>query len=118
MKMMPGVTKEMRNAASNVDENELSKIEAIIHSMTSESVASPSSSTVHAGAESRGVGHVSRCRQPTLEAVHRDAKMMKQMSAGTCPRCPAAWVEWRVWPPKPARNANNCRQASKRSVRA
>jgi len=34
MKMMPGVTKEMRSAANNVDEGELNKIEAIIRSMT------------------------------------------------------------------------------------
>ena len=29
MKMMPGVTKEMRSAANNVDEGELNKVEAI-----------------------------------------------------------------------------------------
>ena len=34
MKMMPGVTKEMRSAASNVDEGQLNKIEAIVSSMT------------------------------------------------------------------------------------
>src|ERR1019366_2673675 len=33
MKMMPGVTKEMRSAANNVDEGELNKVEAIIRSM-------------------------------------------------------------------------------------
>ncbi len=34
MKMMPGVTKEMRSAAANVDEGQLNKIEAIVNSMT------------------------------------------------------------------------------------
>ncbi len=34
MRMMPGVTKEMRSAASNVDEGQLNKIEAIVNSMT------------------------------------------------------------------------------------
>ena len=30
MRLMPGVTKEMRSAAANVDERELDKVEAII----------------------------------------------------------------------------------------
>ena len=34
MRLMPGVTKEMRSAASNVDEGQLNKIEAIVNSMT------------------------------------------------------------------------------------
>ncbi len=34
MRLMPGVTKEMRNAAANVDDRELDKVEAIIRSMT------------------------------------------------------------------------------------
>jgi len=34
MKLMPGVTKEMRQAASNVDEGELNRVEAIVRSMT------------------------------------------------------------------------------------
>jgi signal recognition particle subunit SRP54 len=34
MKMMPGVTKEMRSAAANVDESHIDKIEAIVNSMT------------------------------------------------------------------------------------
>jgi signal recognition particle subunit SRP54 len=34
MRLMPGVTKEMRSAASNVDEGQLNRIEAIVNSMT------------------------------------------------------------------------------------
>ncbi len=34
MRLMPGVSKEMRNAAANVDDRELDKVEAIIRSMT------------------------------------------------------------------------------------
>jgi len=45
MKMMPGVTKEMRSAAANVDEGQLNKIEAIVNSMTNANAANRSSST-------------------------------------------------------------------------
>ena len=34
MKLMPGVTKEMRTAADNVDDREIDRIEAIVRSMT------------------------------------------------------------------------------------
>ena len=42
MKLMPGVTKEMRTAASNVDEGELGRVEAIVRSMTPKERRDPS----------------------------------------------------------------------------
>ncbi len=40
--LMPGVTKEMRSAASNIDEGELNRVEAIVRSMTPQERRDPS----------------------------------------------------------------------------
>jgi signal recognition particle subunit SRP54 len=89
MKMMPGVTKEMRNAASNVDENELSKIEAIIHSMTKRERREP---VIIDGSRrsriARGSGTSVGAVNQLLKQFNEMRKMMKQMSGGNMPQMP------------------------------
>jgi signal recognition particle subunit SRP54 len=89
MKMMPGVTKEMRNAASNVDENELNKIEAIIHSMTKRERREP---VIIDGSRririSRGSGTSVGAVNQLLKQFNEMRKVMKQMSGGTMPQMP------------------------------
>ena len=75
MKLMPGVTKEMRTAASNVDEGELGRVEAIVRSMTPKERRDPS---IIDGSRrtriARGSAHERERRQPAAEAVRRDEK--------------------------------------------
>jgi len=89
MKMMPGVTKEMRNAASNVDENELSKIEAIIHSMTKRERREP---VIIDGSRrsriARGSGTSVGAVNQLLKQFNEMRKMLKQMSGGNMPQMP------------------------------
>src|SRR6202167_1155989 len=90
MKMMPGVTKEMRSAASNVDEGELSKIEAIIQSMTKRERREPviingSRRTRIARGSGTSVGAVNQL----LKQFNEMRKMMRQMSGGAVPAIPA-----------------------------
>jgi signal recognition particle subunit SRP54 len=89
MKMMPGVTKEMRNAASNVDENELSKIEAIIHSMTKRERREP---VIIDGSRrsriARGSGTSVGAVNQLLKQFNEMRKVMKQMSGGNMPQMP------------------------------
>ena len=83
MKMMPGVTKEMRNAASNVDEGELNKVEAIIHSMTTRERREP---VIIDGSRrtriARGSGTCVGAVNQLLKQFNEMRKMMKQMSGG------------------------------------
>jgi signal recognition particle subunit SRP54 len=89
MKMMPGVTKEMRNAASNVDENELNKIEAIIHSMTKRERREP---VIIDGSRririARGSGTTVGAVNQLLKQFNEMRKVMKQMSGGNMPQMP------------------------------
>ena len=62
---MPGVTKEMRNAANNVDDGELNKIEAIIRSMTPRERREPDDHRrLAAHAHRQGFGHERERGQP------------------------------------------------------
>jgi signal recognition particle subunit SRP54 len=89
MKLMPGVTKEMRNAASNVDDGELNKIEAIIRSMTPRERGEPS---VIDGSRrtriARGSGTTVNAVNQLLKQFAEMRKMMKQMSGGGMPNLP------------------------------
>jgi signal recognition particle subunit SRP54 len=89
MKMMPGVTKEMRSAASNVDEGELNKVEAIIQSMTKRERREPviingSRRTRIARGSGTSVGAVNQL----LKQFNEMRKMMRQMSGGAMPAMP------------------------------
>jgi signal recognition particle subunit SRP54 len=89
MKMMPGVTKEMRNAASNVDDGELNKIEAIVRSMTLGERRNP---TILDGSRrtriARGSGTSVNAVNQLLKQFSEMRKMMKQMGSGNAPAMP------------------------------
>jgi signal recognition particle subunit SRP54 len=89
MKMMPGVTKEMRSAANNVDEGELNKVEAIIRSMTRRERREP---VIIDGSRrtriARGSGTTVSAVNQLLKQFNEMRKMMRQMSAGATPAMP------------------------------
>jgi len=89
MKMMPGVTKEMRSAASNVDEGELNKIEAIIRSMTTRERREP---VIIDGSRrtriARGSGTTVSAVNQLLKQFNEMRKMMRQMAGGSIPAMP------------------------------
>ncbi len=83
MKMMPGVTKEMRSAANSVDEGELGKVEAIIHSMTKRERREPS--IIDGSRRTRiakGSGTNVNAVNHLLKQFGEMRKMMKQMGSG------------------------------------
>ena len=89
MKMMPGMSKEMRNAASNVDEGQLTKIEAIIQSMTVKERQNP---VIIDGSRrtriAKGSGSSVNAVNQLLNQFTQMKKMMKQMGGGAMPQVP------------------------------
>ena len=89
MKMMPGVTKEMRSAANNVDEGELNKVEAIIRSMTTRERREP---VIIDGSRrtriARGSGTSVSAVNQLLKQFNEMRKMMRQMGSGAMPAMP------------------------------
>jgi signal recognition particle subunit SRP54 len=89
MKLMPGVTKEMRSAASNVDDGELNKIEAIVRSMTLGERRNPA---ILDGSRrtriARGSGTSVNAVNHLLKQFGEMRKMMKQMGNGNAPVMP------------------------------
>jgi signal recognition particle subunit SRP54 len=83
MKLMPGVTKEMRSAANNVDDGELNKVEAIIRSMTAKERRNPA---ILDGSRrtriAKGSGTSVNAVNQLLKQFGEMRKMMKQMSGG------------------------------------
>ena len=89
MRLVPGVTKEMRNAASNVDDGELNKIEAIVRSMTPRERREPS--IIDGSRRTRiakGSGTTVNAVNQLLKQFAEMRKMMKQMSGGGMPNLP------------------------------
>ncbi len=89
MKLMPGVTKEMRSAANNIDDGELNRVEAIIRSMTPRERRDPniidgSRRTRIAGGSGTTVNAVNQLLKQFTEM----RKMMRQMSGGGMPSLP------------------------------
>ena len=89
MKLMPGVTKEMRSAANNVDEGDLNRVEAIIRSMTPRERRNPTiidgpRRTRIAGGSGTSVNAVNQL----LKQFNEMRKMMRQMSGGAMPTLP------------------------------
>ncbi|MGA7833991.1 MAG: signal recognition particle protein [Acidimicrobiales bacterium] len=89
MKLMPGVTKEMRTAASNVDEGELGRVEAIVRSMTplerrDPSIIDGSRRTRIAKGSATSVSAVNQL----LKQFGEMRKMMRQMGGGSMPQLP------------------------------
>jgi signal recognition particle subunit SRP54 len=89
MKLMPGVTKEMRSAASNVDDGELNKIEAIVRSMTLGERRNPA---ILDGSRrtriARGSGTSVNAVNHLLKQFGEMRKMMKQMGNPNAPVMP------------------------------
>jgi signal recognition particle subunit SRP54 len=90
MKLMPGVSKEMRTAASNVDEGELNRVEAIVRSMTPKerrepSIIDGSRRTRIAKGSATSVSAVNQLLKQFAEM----RKMMRQMGNGNAPAMPA-----------------------------
>jgi len=89
MKLMPGVTKEMRSAASNVDDGELNKVEAIIRSMTTKERRNPA---ILDGSRrtriARGSGTSVAAVNQLLKQFAEMRKMVKQMGSGNAPAMP------------------------------
>ncbi len=89
MKLMPGVTKEMRSAASNVDDGELDKIEAIIRSMPPRERREPA--VIDGSRRTRiakGSGTTVNGVNQLLKQFTEMRKVMKQMSGGGMPNLP------------------------------
>ena len=89
MKLMPGVTKEMRTAASNVDDGELNRVEAIVRSMTPRerrepSIINGSRRARIARGSATSVGAVNQL----LKQFGEMRKMMRQMGNGATPAMP------------------------------
>jgi signal recognition particle subunit SRP54 len=89
MRLMPGVTKEMRTAASSVDDRELNRIEGIVHSMTPEERRSPA---IINGSRrtriARGSGSTVPAVNQLLKQFSEMQKMMRQMGSGSMPNLP------------------------------
>jgi len=89
MKLMPGVSKEMRSAARNVDEGELDRVEAIVRSMTplerrNPSIIDGSRRTRIAKGSATSVSAVNQL----LRQFGEMRKMMRQMGSGSAPTLP------------------------------
>jgi len=89
MRLMPGMTKEMRTAAANVDDGELNKIEAIIRSMTPRERRDPN--IIDGSRRSRiakGSGSNVTAVNQLLKQFDQMKKMMRQMGGGAMPQLP------------------------------
>jgi signal recognition particle subunit SRP54 len=89
MRLMPGVTKEMRQAAGSIDEGEVDRVEAIVRSMTPGERANPaiidgSRRTRIARGSATSVAQVNHL----LKQFGEMRKMMRQMSTGSAPAMP------------------------------
>ena len=83
MKLMPGMTKEMRQAADNVDDREIDRVEAIVRSMTFAERHDPS---LIDGSRKRriaqGCGRSTQDVNQLLKQFREMQKMMKSMGGG------------------------------------
>ena len=83
MRLMPGMTKEMRSAASNLDERELDRVEAIIRSMTPGERRTP---TIIDGSRrariARGAGTTVNAVNHLLKQFGEMRRMMRQVGSG------------------------------------
>jgi signal recognition particle subunit SRP54 len=89
MKLMPGVTKEMRSAANNIDDGEVARVEAIVRSMTPHERRDPaiidgSRRTRIARGSATSVAAVNQLLKQFTEM----RKMMRQMGNGSMPSMP------------------------------
>ncbi|HVA70503.1 MAG TPA: signal recognition particle protein [Acidimicrobiales bacterium] len=89
MKLMPGVSKEMRTAASNVDDGELNRVEAIVRSMTPQERRTP---TIIDGSRRMRIAKGSATSVSAVNHLLKQfgemRKMMRQMGSGSSPSLP------------------------------
>ncbi len=89
MKLMPGMSKEMRQAAGQIDDGEVSRVEAIIHSMTP---AERDDTNLLDGSRrsriARGSGTTIQDVNALLKQFKEMQKMMKGMASGNMPNIP------------------------------
>ena len=89
MKLMPGMSKEMRQAAGQIDDGEVAKVEAIVCSMTP---AERHDVVLLDGSRrsrvARGSGHTVADVNALLKQFKEMQKMMKSMASGTMPNIP------------------------------
>jgi signal recognition particle subunit SRP54 len=98
MRLMPGMSKDMRDAAKNVDDGELNKIEAIIQSMTARERREP---TIIDGSRrariARGSGTTVPAVNQLLKQFEQMKKMMRQMGSGGMPQLPGGMGKMAQW---------------------
>jgi signal recognition particle subunit SRP54 len=89
MKLMPGMTKEMRQAAGQIDDGEISRIEAIVCSMTP---AERDDVNLLDGSRRSRIARGSGSTVPEVNALLKQfkemQKMMKGMASGNMPNIP------------------------------
>ena len=89
MKLLPGMSKEMRQAADQIDDGEVGRVEAIVRSMTPAERDDP---TVIDGSRrvriARGSGTSTQDVNQLLKQFREMQKMMKGMAAGGMPNLP------------------------------
>jgi len=89
MKLMPGMTKDMRDAAKNVDDSQLDRIEAIVRSMTAKERRDPS--IIDGSRRTRiakGCGRSVNDVNQLLKQFDQMKKMMKTLGRGGMPQLP------------------------------
>ncbi|HEX3334493.1 MAG TPA: signal recognition particle protein [Acidimicrobiales bacterium] len=89
MRLMPGMNKEMREAAGQIDDGEVAKVEAIVCSMTP---AERNDTTIMDGSRrsrvARGSGTSVQDVNALLKQFKEMQKMMKGMASGNMPNLP------------------------------
>jgi hypothetical protein len=89
MRLMPGMNKEMREAAGQIDDGEVAKVEAIVCSMTA---AERDDVTIMDGSRrsrvARGSGTTVQDVNALLKQFKEMQKMMKGMASGNMPNLP------------------------------
>src|SRR3984957_12911153 len=89
MRLMPGMSKEMRQAAGQIDDGEVAKVEAIVCSMTpAERNDSPLLDGPRRSRVARGSGTSIQDVNSLLKQFKEMQKMMKGMASGNMPNIP------------------------------
>ena len=89
MKLLPGMTKEMRQAANNLDGGEITRVEAMIRSMTPRERRDPNLIDGSRRARiARGSGATVPAVNQLIKQFSEMKKMMRQVSSGAGPQLP------------------------------
>jgi signal recognition particle subunit SRP54 len=90
LRMMPGMSKELRQAADQIDDAQVSRVEAIVRSMTAKERAEP---TIVDGSRrvriARGSGTSTQDVNQLLKQFREMQKMMRGMGPGNLPGMPS-----------------------------